>query len=83
MPVIRYIYPPDIREHGDQPIVMEGVEARTLIEMRRAVPVSEDELAQLKKPQLVEIADQIGADVSPRDLKDHVVTAITEAQEPE
>jgi hypothetical protein len=51
--------------------------------MRRAVLVTEDDLAGLKKDELVDLAEQAGVDVPKRDAKGHFVKAIVEAQEPE
>jgi hypothetical protein len=84
MPLIRYTYGPDVRVHGEAPVLVEDVEARVLCDdMRRAVRVSEDDLAELKKPELVELAEQVGAEVPKRGVKGQFVKAITEAQEPE
>jgi uncharacterized protein YdbL (DUF1318 family) len=84
MPLIRYTYPPDVRRFGDQPVLVEDVEARVLCDdMRRAVRVTEDDLAELPKAKLAEVAEQVGADVKSRDSKGHFVKKITEAQEPE
>lgn len=84
MPLIRYTYPRDVAEFGDKPILVEDLEARTLVDqLQRAVRVTEDDLAELKKPELVELAEQVGVDVRKRDGKGHFVKAITEAQEPE
>lgn len=80
MPLIRYTYGPDVRVHGDAPILVEDVEARVLTEMRRAVLVTEDDLAELKKADLAELADEVGADVRRRDAKGHFVKAIAEAE---
>lgn len=78
MPLIRYTYGPDVKAHGDGPVLVEDVEAKVLTEMRRAVPVTEDDLAGLKKADLVELADQAGVDVPKRDAKGHFVKALTE-----
>lgn len=83
MPLIRYTYGPDIRKHGAAPVLVEDVEARTLTAMRRAVLVTEDDLAELKKPELEQVAEQVGADARKRDPKGHFVKSIVEAQEPE
>jgi hypothetical protein len=84
MPLIRFIHPPDVREHGEAPVVVEDVQARHLTEMRRAVLVTEDDLADLKKDQLVELAEELpGVEAPPkRDSKGHFVKVIAEAQEP-
>lgn len=82
MPVIRFIHPPDIREWGEGPVVVEDVQARHLTAMRRAVVLTEDELAELNKPQLVDLADEVGADVKARDSKGHFVKAVTEVAAP-
>jgi hypothetical protein len=79
MPLIRYIYGPDIREHGDQPVVVEDVTAKHLTALRRAVLVDTTELAELPKAKLAEVADQVGAEVSKRDSKGQFVKAIAEA----
>jgi hypothetical protein len=81
MPLIRYIYGPDIAAHGDQPVVVEDVTARHLIALRRAVVVNAAELAELPKAKLVEVAEQVSADVKSRDSKGHFVKAIAEATE--
>jgi hypothetical protein len=83
MPLIRFIHPPDVREHGEAPVVVEDTQARHLTAMRRAVLVTEDDLADLKKDELVDLAEQAGVDVPKRDAKGHFVKAIVEAQEPE
>jgi hypothetical protein len=83
MPLIRFIHPPDVRKHGEAPVVVEDVEARHLTALRRAVLVTEHDLAGLKKPELVQLADQVGVEVPKRDSKGHFVKAIAEAQEPE
>ena len=84
MPLIRYTYGPDIRQFGDKPLMVEDVEARVLVDdMRRAVRVSADELEELPKADLQEIAEQVDAPVRKRDSKGHFVRAITEAQESE
>jgi hypothetical protein len=79
MPLIRYVYGPDIREHGDQPVVVEDVTARHLTALRRAVLVDPAELADLPKAKLAEVADQVGAEVGKRDSKGQFVKAIAEA----
>ena len=80
MPLIRYTYGPDVRHFGDKPIMVEEMEARVLVDsLRRAVRVSEAELEELKKADLQEIAEQVGADVRPRDPKGHFVKKISEA----
>lgn len=78
MPLIRFIHPPDIREWGDKPVVVEDVQAKVLTEMRRAVLVTEDDLADLKKVELVDLAEEAGVDVPKRDAKGHFVKALTE-----
>lgn len=83
MPLIRFIHPPDVREWGDGPVVVEDVQAKTLIEMRRAVLVSQDDLADLKKAELVDLADEAGVAVPKRDAKGHFVKALAEVQGPE
>jgi hypothetical protein len=83
MPLIRFIHPPDVREHGEAPVVVEDVQARHLTEMRRAVLVAEDDLAELKKAELVDLAEQAGVDVPKRDPKGHFVKKLVEEQEPE
>lgn len=82
MPLIRYTFPRDVRERGDQPIQVPDVTARTLLNRRRAVLVTEDELAQLTKQELAEVAEQAGADVRKRDSKGHFIKAITDAEGP-
>lgn len=80
MPFIRYTYGPDIAKFGDKPIRVEDVEVRVLTEMRRAVEVSPAELEELTKPELAEIADQVGAEVKSRDPKGQFVKKIAEAE---
>lgn len=77
MPLIRFIYPPDIRTWGDGPVVVEDVQARVLTEMRRAVLVTEDDLAELKKAELADLADEVGAEVDPKATKAGLVEAIS------
>lgn len=83
MPLVRFIHPPDIREHGDGPVVVEDVQAKVLTEMRRAVLVTQDDLADLKKAELVDLADEAGVSLPKRDAKGHFVRALAEVQEPE
>lgn len=83
MPLIRYTYEPDIKIHGDKPILVEDVEVRVLTEMRRAVVVTEDDLAALKKTELANLAEQAGVDVPKRDAKGHFVKALTESEGPD
>jgi hypothetical protein len=78
MPLIRFIHPPDIRVWGGKPVVVEDVQAKVLIEMRRAVLVTEDDLADLKKADLVDLADEAGVSVPKRDAKGHFVKALAE-----
>lgn len=80
MPLIRYTYGPDIAKHGDQPILVEDVELRTLVEMRRAVPVEAAELAELPKAALLEVAEEAGVEVKKSAPKAKVAEAITEAK---
>ena len=80
MPLIRAIYWRAVQDHGADPVSVSDVEARTLIEKRWAVAVTEDDLAEMKKAELVGLADEVGADVKPRDAKGHFVKAIAEAQ---
>ena len=82
--LIRYTYGPDVREYGDKPVLVEDVEAKTLVDhLQRAVRVSEDDLAALTKPELVELAEQVDVNVPKRGPKGQFISAITEAQEPE
>jgi hypothetical protein len=81
VPLIRYIYAPDIREYGSQPLLVEDVTARHLAALRRASLVDPAELAELPKADLAEIAEQVGAEVGKRDSKGHFVKAIAEAAE--
>jgi hypothetical protein len=84
MQLIRYTYPRDVAEFGDQPVLVEDLEARTLVDqLQRAVRVGPEELHELKKPELVDLADQVGAEVPKRGPKGQFVKAITEAQEQE
>jgi uncharacterized hydantoinase/oxoprolinase family protein len=81
VPLIRYTYPPDVRLHGDQPVVVEDVEARVLCDdMRRAVRVTAGDLEELPKSDLADLAEQVGAEVKPRDSKGHFVKQIAEAE---
>lgn len=80
--LIRYIYGPDIRQFGDKPLMVEDVQARHLCDgVRRAVRVTEDDLAGMTKPELAQVAEQVDADVRKRDSKGHFVKAIAEATE--
>jgi uncharacterized protein YdbL (DUF1318 family) len=82
MPLIRYTYGPDVREFGDQPIMVEDIEAKTLVDqLRRAVRVDSDELQSLPKAKLAEVAEQVGVEVPKRSVKGQFVKAIAEAQE--
>jgi hypothetical protein len=83
MPLVRFIHPPDVRVWGEAPVVVEDVQARHLTEMRRAVLVTEDDLAELKKDELVDLAEQAGVDVPKRDAKGHFIKKLVEEQEPE
>jgi hypothetical protein len=78
MPLIRYTYEPDIKNYGDKPILVTDVEVRVLTEMRRAVLVTEDDLAELKKVELAELADQAHVDVPKRGVKGQFVKALAE-----
>lgn len=81
MPLIRYTYEPDVRRFGDQPIHVEDVEARTLVDdMRRAVRVSGDELEQMRKDHLAEIAEKVGADVPKNAPKKQIAQAVAESE---
>jgi hypothetical protein len=83
MPLVRFIHPPDVRVWGEAPVVVEDVQARHLTEMRRAVLVTEDDLAELKKDELVDLAEQAGVDVPKRDAKGHFIKKLVEEQESE
>lgn len=76
MPVVRFIHPPDIREYGKGPVVVEDVQARVLTEMRRAVLLDESDLAELKKAELFEAAADLHVEASPADTKAKIVEAI-------
>lgn len=78
MPLIRCTYWRAEQEYGSEPVAVSDVVAATLLEKRWAVPVAVDELAELKKPQLVELAEQAGVDVPKRDAKGHFVKALVE-----
>lgn len=82
MPLIRYTYSRDIAQHGDGPVYVEDVEVRTLLADRRAVLVTEDELADLKKAELADLAEQAGVEVSKRDAKGQFVKALVESEQP-
>jgi hypothetical protein len=77
MPVVRFIHPPDVRQYGDGPVVVEDVQARVLTEMRRAVLLTEDDLGELKKAELLEAADSLNVEASAGDTKAEIVEAIT------
>ena len=80
--LIRYTYGPDVREFGDKPILVEDLEAHVLVDdKRRAVRVGAEELSELKKDDLADLAEQVGADVPKRGPKGQFVKAISEAQE--
>jgi hypothetical protein len=76
MPLVRFIHPPDIRTYGDGPVAVEDVQARVLTEMRRAVLLTEDDLAELKKAELLEAAEDLHVEASPSDTKAKIVEAI-------
>lgn len=81
MPLIRYTYDPDVREHGDKPVLVEDVEARVLVDhLRRAVRVEASDLEDLPKAELAEVAEKVGAEVPKRGVKGQFVKAIAEAQ---
>jgi hypothetical protein len=73
MPYIRYIYGPDIARHGEKPVLVEDVEVRVLTADRRAVAVSDEELAEPSKPELIEAAEEAHVEVSPKDTKAKIV----------
>lgn len=83
MPFIRYTYEPDVREFGDKPILVEDVEARVLCDdKRRAVRVDAPaQFEELTKPVLVEMAEQVGAEVPKRSPKGQFVKALAGADE--
>jgi hypothetical protein len=81
MPLIRYTYPPDVQVHGEAPVLVEELEARVVCDdMRRAVRVTQDELVDLKKADLVEVAEQVGADVSKSAPKAKIAKAVAESE---
>lgn len=80
MPLIRFTYPRDINRHGDGPIHVLDWQARQLVADRRAELVGEDDLAELTKPELAEVAEQVGVKVPKRDAKGHFIKKITEAE---
>lgn len=81
MPLIRFVYPKDVNRHGGQPIHVADWQARQLVADRRAELVDEAALAELTKPELAEVAEQVGADVRQRDAKGHFIKAITEVEQ--
>ncbi|MCW2901914.1 MAG: hypothetical protein JWO67_4179 [Streptosporangiaceae bacterium] len=84
MQFIRYTYGPDVRQFGDEPILVEDVQVATLVDdLRRAVRVTPDELPQMTKPQLLEHADALGVEVPSSALKADVVEAVAEAVAPD
>jgi hypothetical protein len=80
MPLIRYTYPRDVRVHGDQPVHVEDVEARVLVADRRAALLTDDELAELHKPALVELADEAHVAVAPKDTKAKIVEKLKDSE---
>jgi len=82
VPLIRWTYERDVRRHGDKPFHASDLTAKWLLEQRRAELVDADVLEELTKPELAEVAEQVGADVRQRDSKGHFVKAIAEAEEP-
>lgn len=80
MPFIRYTYGPDIAQYGDQPIQVEDVEVRVLTEMRRAEVVSPDELAELPKSDLQQLADEAGAEVPAKASRKQIVEKLTQPE---
>jgi tRNA U54 and U55 pseudouridine synthase Pus10 len=82
MPLVRHTYFRDIAKHGDGPVHVEDVEARTLIADRRAVLVTEEELAELKKAELADLAEQADVEVPKRGAKGQFVKALVEGDQP-
>ena len=80
MPLIRWISDRDVRVHGDRPFHVLDWQAQQLLSDRRAELVDEAALAELTKPELVEVAEQAGVQVPKRDAKGHFVKALTEAE---
>lgn len=66
MQLVRFTYGPDIAKHGESPVLVEDVEARVLTADRRAVRVTEDELAEMTKADLVEVAHDLGIEAKGR-----------------
>lgn len=82
MPLIRYTYGPDVREHGDQPVMVEELQARVLCDdMRRAVRVDTGELEQLRKADLLEVAGQAGVEVKRSAPKKQIAQAVAESEQ--
>lgn len=81
MPLIRYIYGPDIAEHGAEPVEVYDVEARVLTADRRAVLVDAPEvLAEQTKAELRRHAQEVGIEVPARAPKAEIIEAIQDAQ---
>jgi hypothetical protein len=80
VPFIRYTYGPDIARYGDGPIQVEDVEVRVLTEMRRAVEVAPDELAELPKADLQQMADDAGVEVPARAPRKQIVEKLTQPE---
>jgi hypothetical protein len=80
MPFIRYTYGPDIARFGDQPVQVEDVEVRVLTEMRRAVEVGPDELAELPKADLQQMADDAGTEVPAKASRKQIVEKLTQPE---
>jgi hypothetical protein len=81
MPLIRCTYWRAVQEFGSEPVAVSDVEALTLIEKRWAVPVTEDDLAALKKSELMDLAEQAGVELPKRDAKGHFVKALSESSD--
>lgn len=82
MPLIRYTHAPDVARHGSDPVHVEDVEARVLVDdMRRAERVDPADLEQLPKADLVEVAEQVGAEVSKSAPKKRIAQAVAESEE--
>ncbi|HEU5026590.1 MAG TPA: hypothetical protein VFV01_16865 [Spirillospora sp.] len=82
MPLIRWTYERDVAKHGDKPFHVSDLTARWLLERRRVELVEPEALAELTKPELAEVAEQVGVKVPKRDAKGHFIKKITEAEGP-
>jgi len=82
MPLIHWTYKRDVTRHSDKPFHVLDWQARQLIAERRAELVDAEALEELTKPELAEVAEQVGVSLPKRDAKGHFIKKIAEAEGP-